>query len=140
MSVEHGIIALLGANSGVTDIVGDRITPGLLGNPDLAYPHVAVELQATDDHHTTDAVATLSRSLVTCYCVAKTINGAIALADAVNSAINGYNGGGALVTVTDGDDVDIASIRRFNMQNSPSQLGTRTYRRAVSFSVWSRGT
>ena len=140
MSVEHGIHALLSAASGVTDLVGDRITAGQLGNPDLAKPHVVIELQATDDQHTTDGVGTLARSLVTIYCVADTMNSAIALSKAVTAALNGYNGGGALVTVPDGTDVDIASIRRRDMQNSPSQVGTRSYRRAVTFSVWSRGT
>lgn len=140
MSVEHGVVQLLLDAAGVTALAGDRITAGELGNPDLAYDHIIVELQATQDQHSTDAKASLVRSLVTCYCVSKTKNGAVALSKAVNAALNGYEGGGSLVTISGGNDVNVASIRRSNMQNSPSQLGTQTYRRAVSFSVWSKGT
>lgn len=137
--VEHAVVALLRADSGVTDIVGTRITAGPLGVPDIARPYVTVQLQAVDDQHTTDNKASLARDLVSVHGIADTQNGAIALRQAIVTALNGYAGGGASVAVADGDDVVIASIRRTGMQQSPQPIGTRAYGHMIFFAVWSRG-
>lgn len=102
--IESSVVAVLLADTAVTDIVGDRITPGVI-EVEAGLPGINVMRAAGSRSYTfgggIDATISISVS-----CWAQNWRTARPLAELVRAALDAYSGGDILAaSVTDGADV-----------------------------------
>ncbi len=102
--IESSVVAVLLADSDVTDIVGDRITPGVI-EIEAGLPGINIMRAAGSRSYTfgggIDATVSLSIS-----CWAANWLAARPLAELVRAALDTYSGGDILIaSVADGADV-----------------------------------
>lgn len=92
-SIQETLYAALAADTGVTNLVGDRIFPGEIPDDEAVAPWLYYAVPSTDPIDAVDDAEQSALSQVEFHALADTYAGAKAILDAVYAALNGYYGG-----------------------------------------------
>ena len=131
MSVEAGLVAILKADETVAGLVTARIYPVYI--PESAtLPCITYQVTGKTDVNCAGGQTPLVEGSAQITCFATTYLGAVALADAVRSAVGGYSGtaGGTVIQaifVTDQGDIP---------EVSPDDDVSRRFARRINIDVW----
>lgn len=110
MSLESGLKALLAADSGVSALVSSRVYPDKLPDPPT-LPAITFQVASLTPNYAHDGDAALDFVRVQVNCWGTTRTSAIAVRDAVRTAVSGYRG-----TTSDNTKFDRIAVQNQNYE------------------------
>lgn len=131
MSIESELFTFFTVTTGsISALIGTAYYPGVIGQ-EADLPAVVFNRITTDRVQSLSGSSDLPMARVQFNCYASTFLAAIALTDAVRSALNDFTGAMGAVTVQHATLIDESDLPAFNIQDSKR----RTFGRQLEFII-----